>query len=83
MEFDKDIRMKEEQRKDLMRQAEQYRLVKLALASRPPRDSIWRQLIHWFGDKLVDIVCFLLRQYGEREHTSSDIPVVYPCQEGI
>ena len=82
MESDKDIRMKEEQRKDLMRQAEQYRLAQQTLAGRPPRASIWRRLLHWFGDKLIDIVCFLLRQYGGQGGKPIDYPGMYPCEEG-
>jgi hypothetical protein len=83
MEFDKDIRMKEEQRKDLLRQVEQYRLGKLALAGRPPRASIWRRLLHWSGDKLIDIVCFLLRQFDRLVRISTDAAGLYPCEEGI
>jgi hypothetical protein len=82
MEFDKDIRIKEEQRKDLLRQAEQYRLVKLALASRSARNSLWKRLPHWLGHQLVEIGCFLLRQFDRQARSSTDSPRLYPCEEG-
>jgi hypothetical protein len=82
MEFDKDIRIKEEQRKDLLRQAEQYRLVKLALAGRPPRASFLSQPLHWLGHQLVEIGCFLLRQFDRQARRSINTPKLYPCEEG-
>jgi hypothetical protein len=82
MEFDKDIRMKEEQRKDLLRQAEQYRLAKQALAGRPPKDSFWLRLFHWLGHQLIDIGCFVLRQFDRQVRSLNDSPKLYPCKEG-
>ncbi len=82
MEFDKDIRMKEEQRKDLLHQAEQYRLVKQALAGSPSRASIWKRLLHWLGHQLVDIGCFLLRQFDRQKRSYTDMAKLYPCEEG-
>jgi hypothetical protein len=83
MEFDKDILMKAEQRKDMLRQVEQYRLVQQALAGRPPRISFWRRMLHWAEDKLIEIVCFLLRQYDMPRNTSENTLGMYPCEEGI
>jgi hypothetical protein len=83
MDFDKDIRMKEEQRKDLLRQAEQYRLVQQALAGWPPRSSFWRRVLHWSEDKLIEIVCFLLRQYDRPRRATANPPGMYPCEESI
>jgi hypothetical protein len=79
MEFDKDILMKE----DLLGQAGQYRLVQEALAGRPPRASFWRRLLRWCEDKLIDIVCFLLRQHERPRNTSVNTLGMYPCEESI
>jgi hypothetical protein len=81
MEFDKDIRMKEEQRKDLLRQADQYRLVRQALAGRPPRASYWRRLVHWLGQQLIDTGCCMLRQFERQRRSSIDSMKLYPCEE--
>jgi hypothetical protein len=83
MEFDKDFRMKEEQRKDMLRQAEQYRLMKLALASRPASESIWSRLLGWLGHQLVEIGCFLMKQFDRQAYKTVDLPRLYPCEEGI
>jgi hypothetical protein len=83
MGFDKDILMKEEQRKDLMHQVEQYRLVQQALAGRPSRAIFWRRLVQWLGQQLIDTGCCLLRQFDRPEHNSSDSLKLYPCEEGI
>jgi hypothetical protein len=82
MAFDKDIRMKEEQRKDMLRQAEQYRLVRQALAGRPARASFWRPLFHWLGHQLTNIGCFLLRQFDRWVPRSTNSAKLYPCEEG-
>jgi hypothetical protein len=81
MEFDKDILMKAEQRKNMLRQAEQYQLVKLALAARPQRAYFWSRQLHWLGHQLVEIGCFLLRQFDRQARTAVDMPRLYPCEE--
>jgi hypothetical protein len=82
MGFDKDILVKAEQRKDLLRQAEQYRLAKLALAGRPQKASFWMRLSHWLGHQRVEIGCFLMRQFDRQVRKPVDVPRLYPCEEG-
>ncbi len=81
MNLEKDILMKEEQRKDLLIQAEQYRLVQQALAGKPSSASFWKRLLHWLGHQLDEIRCFL-RSLFDRQARSSTIPLgLYPCEE--
>lgn len=82
MEFDKDILVKAEQRKDMLRKAEQYRLVKQALAGKPPQASFWSRILQWLGNQLVEIGCFLMKQFDRQVHKPADVPRLYPCQEG-
>ncbi len=82
MNFDKDMRMIEEHRKDLLRQAEQYRLIQQARAGRPPRVNLWRRLLYWLGQRLINAGCLLQKRLGKHAHSAAGAPGLFPCGEG-
>ncbi len=71
MELDKNIRMVEEHRKDLLRQAEQYRLVQQVLSGAPPEDGIRTRLLRFIGLRLVNMGRLLKRTYGRQARSST------------
>ncbi len=81
METDKNIRLIEEHRKDLLRQADQYRLVQQALASQPARIRFWSRLIHWIGELLINVGCFIQTSFRKQTYNSTEPSSLKPCEE--
>ncbi len=81
MEPDKNIRMVEEHRKDLLREAEQYRLAQQALAGAPPKDAFRTRLLRFLGQRLVNMDCHLKRPFGKQARSSSGTANLNPCEE--
>jgi hypothetical protein len=81
METDKNIRLIEEHRKDLLRQADQYRLVQQALANQPDRVYFWWHLIHWVGELLINLGCFIQTSFRKQTYISTEPPSLKPCEE--
>ncbi len=73
MEPDKNIRMVEEHRKDLLREAEQNRMAQQALAGALPKDGSRTRLLRFLGQRLVNMDCHLKRLFG-RQALSSTCP---------
>jgi len=83
MEFDKYLRLQEAHHQDLLRQAEQYRLVQLALAGKPRRPSLQAWLMNWLGSLITNLICFLQSQFGKRAQKSTVAPYQSPCRERV
>jgi hypothetical protein len=81
MKYDLYIRLVEEKRKDLLRQAEQYRLIQEALASRAPRANIWTRFIHWLGQLLSNVGCLLQTRFGGQVYSPAKASSFTPCEE--
>jgi hypothetical protein len=81
MGFDTQVRLSEEHRKDYLRQADQFRLVKQALAGSESRASLRMYLLQWFGQQLIEIGCFLKRHFGRQARTSVNTLALYPCED--
>lgn len=81
MDFYKTFRLQEEHYKDLLRQAEQYRLAQAAMADRPKRTSLWRRLINWMGHMLAELACVLRRQFNGQTVISFSPTRQKPCEE--
>jgi len=81
MEPDKNIRSVEEHRKDLLREAEQYRLVQLARSGRPPEDRIWTRLLNWLERRIIDLGCLLKSHFGGMARSSAETANQHPCNE--
>jgi len=74
--------MIKEHQKDLLRQAEQRRLLQQAPESRPPRVSFWTRLRQRIGSQVIDIDCVpLLKYFIRRARSSSDTAGLKPCEE--
>ncbi len=69
MEPDKNLRSIEEHHKDLLREAEQYRLVQQARAGIPARARIWARMLSWLNQRLIDLACLLKSLFGGRAHS--------------
>ena len=54
----------EERNRDMLREAENQRLVRQALAGRQARAGIHCRALSWLGRHLVDWGCFLQQRYG-------------------
>lgn len=51
----REIRIQQERREDLLRNAERHRLIRQAMAGRETRGSIRCQLLTWLGHRLVTL----------------------------
>lgn len=83
MEFDKNLRLQEAHHKDLLRQAEQYRLVQLALAGKPPRLGLHTRLINRLRLLITNLICFLQNQFYGRAQNSTVSSYQNPCRERV
>lgn len=73
----KDVMMKQEQYKDLLREAENRALVQQALMERKRRAPLdWRMLAALVRH-LIDLGCHLLERYA----SMLKVPVQTPCQD--
>ncbi len=81
MEPDKNIRMIEEHRKDLLREAEQYRLAQQALAGASPKDGFRARLLRFLGQRLVNMDCHLKRPFGRQALNSTCPANLNHCEE--
>jgi hypothetical protein len=54
-----------ERYRDLLRQAEQHRLVQLARAEHGPRNRFYYRALAWLGHRLIAWGARLQRRYGE------------------
>ncbi len=78
---DKNIRMIEEHRKDLLREAEQYRLAQQAFAGAPPKDGFRTRLLRFLGQRLVNMDCHLKWPFGRQALSSTGTANLNPCEE--
>ena len=60
-----DIYTRQEQAKDLQREAEQERLAQEALATRPPHDHFYGHALTWLGERLVAVGQALQSRYSD------------------
>jgi hypothetical protein len=67
-----------ERHKELLREAERYRLVRQVLAERRPRDRAWVRALAWLGRRLVAWGQRLQERYGAA--AAAVHPVVSHCQ---
>ena len=81
MDFYRNLRVQEEHNKDLLRQAEQYRLVQRALEGRPHRTSLPVRMLNWLGLLITNLICFIQRQFGGRAQNSTVSSYQNPCSE--
>lgn len=81
MNYDMNIRMVEEHRKELLRQADQYRLIQEKLAGRTPQAIFWIPFIVWVGQLLIDIGCLLQTYLWRQAHNITEPPSLTPCEE--
>jgi hypothetical protein len=81
MEFDKYERLHKAHYKELLRQAEQYRLVQQALAGRPRKSSLRIRLRCWLKQQLVNAGCIRQRIFGEQASPPMEPTSQYPCGE--
>ncbi len=81
MEPDKNIRMIEEHRKDLLREAEQYRLAQQALAGASPKDGLRTRLLRFLRQRLVNMDCHLKRPFGRQTRSSTGTAILKHCEE--
>ncbi len=81
MEPDKNMRLVEEHRKDLLRQAEQYRLAQQALADAPPKDGLRTRLLRFLGQRLANMDCHLKRPFGRQALSSTGTADLNPCED--
>ncbi len=79
MEPDKNIRSIEEHRKDLQREAEQYRLVQQARTGISARAGIWLRLLSWLNQRLIDLACLLKSRFGGRARSFTATVDQNPC----
>ncbi len=79
MELDKNIRSIEEHRKDLLREAEQYRLVQQARTGISARAGIWLRLLSWFYQRLIDVACLLKSPFRGRARRINATVDQNPC----
>lgn len=59
-----DVLVQEERRKDLLREAEEYRLARLVLAGRERRPRLYYRALTWLGRRLVAWGYRLQARYG-------------------
>ena len=83
MDLNKVERLHREHYKDLLRQAEQYRLVQQALSARSPQPSLWTRVFSWFRQLLDNLGCLLQRRVSEEPRRSTDTLSQNPCGEGL
>jgi hypothetical protein len=83
MEVYQDPRVQEEHRKDLLREAEQYHLVKQALEGRPHRTSIQSRLFYWLNQRLNSWVCLMQKFFGRLMGRTTGLPDLQPCREEV
>ncbi|MGE5225098.1 MAG: hypothetical protein ACM3PY_21895 [Omnitrophica WOR_2 bacterium] len=81
MNYEMNIRMVEEHRKELLRQADQYRLIQETLASRTPQAYFWTPIIVWVRRLLIDIGCLLQTYLRRQARNITDTPGLTPCEE--
>ena len=80
MQDDKNIRCIEEHRKELLRQAEQYRRARQAVSGRHLEANLWRQAREKLKALLTSMVCFFQTRILSR--LSSSIPPACPSPCG-
>lgn len=59
-----DVEIAEERRRQMLREAKQYHLAKLAMAQRGRRDAVYHRTLAWIGGRLVDVGASLQERYG-------------------
>jgi len=59
-----DVLVQQERRKDLLREAEEYRLARLVLAGRERRPRLYYRALTWLGRRLIAWGYRLLERYG-------------------
>jgi hypothetical protein len=83
MDLNKVERLQREHYKDLLRQAEQYRLVQQALSVRSPQPGLWKRVFSWFRQLLDNLGCLLQRSVSGEARRSTDKLSQNPCGEGL
>ncbi len=81
MKFDKNVQIVEEHRKDLLRQADQYRLIQKASTGTTPPANFWTRLLQWLGQLLIHIRCLLQTQLSRQGLTMTEMSISTPCEE--
>jgi hypothetical protein len=72
----KDEMMKQEQYKDLLREAQDRALVRQALMGQPRRTPLAGRMLAALVQRLVDLRCYLLERYA----AALKVSVQTPCQ---
>jgi hypothetical protein len=81
MQFDIYVLAQKEHNKDLMRQAEHYRLVQQALAGRPRQPSLWIRLLSWLKEQINNAGCLLQKIIDRQMRSLTEPSSQYPCGE--
>ncbi len=69
----------EQRRKELLRTAEQRRLVRQALAARGPRPGVGRRLLAGLGSRLIAWGWWLQRQFGSPQGDATAPETAVDC----
>ncbi len=61
---EKDLLVRQEQMKDLLRAAQRERLARQVMGGRKGRDSLHGRALVWLGGRMVDLGSYLEQNYG-------------------
>ena len=76
----KDYLVQAEIYRDLRREADQYRLVRLATTGQQAADNVFWRALAWLGRRLVAWGKFLQKRYGS---ASTPQPACQPARPGV